>query len=245
MPRIRTIKPQIWSDTRFARLSVGAKLTFIGLITQADDEGRLEYHPRILKATLFPLNRVQLINWLGEIEEQGLICRYSIKGNDYIQIKKWSDHQKISHPVDSKIPKPPESSRRIYADKDKEKDKDIYSAIAQKIYDDYPRKRDRKKAIAQIKARLKEGESEGNLSLAAKNYKRESKLENREERFIKHAATFFGRDKPYEDYIEWSPPQDKICGTCKHRVAAVCQVDGHTYTGDTPCQTGEWEEVDS
>ncbi len=39
MPRIRTIKPEFWSDEKLATVSEATLLVAIGLLNLADDEG--------------------------------------------------------------------------------------------------------------------------------------------------------------------------------------------------------------
>ena len=41
MARIRTIKPEFWTDEKLAPLSPICRLTFLGLVSMADDAGRL------------------------------------------------------------------------------------------------------------------------------------------------------------------------------------------------------------
>ena len=54
MPRIRSIKPEFFRSKILAGCSPRARLTYIGLWTLADDEGRYEYEPELLKADLWP-----------------------------------------------------------------------------------------------------------------------------------------------------------------------------------------------
>ena len=45
--RIRTIKPDFWTDAKVSKLTYLARLLFIGLWNVADDEGRFKSDPRI------------------------------------------------------------------------------------------------------------------------------------------------------------------------------------------------------
>jgi len=40
--RIRTIKPEFWTDQRMSRMAAIERLVFLCLISMADDEGRVE-----------------------------------------------------------------------------------------------------------------------------------------------------------------------------------------------------------
>lgn len=108
MARIRTLKPEIWQDPKVGKLSQGARLVFIGLITQADDEGRLEYHPRMLRGRLFlwddDVTDDTVDQWVTEVEATGMIRRYSNNGNNYIDLPNYSKHQKIDKPSPSPLP---------------------------------------------------------------------------------------------------------------------------------------------
>jgi hypothetical protein len=49
MPRIRTIKPEFWTDFKLANeLTRDQRLVYMALISEADDEGRLQAHPGCL-----------------------------------------------------------------------------------------------------------------------------------------------------------------------------------------------------
>ncbi len=114
MARIRTIKPEIWQDPKIGTLSHGGRLTYIGLITQADDDGRLEYHPRMLRSRLFlwddDVTDDTVDGWVAEVEATGMIRRYSRNGNTYVDIPNYPKHQKIDKPTPSSIPPFDESS---------------------------------------------------------------------------------------------------------------------------------------
>lgn len=54
MARIRTVKPDLFSDEKLARVSLQARLLYIGLFTEADDQGRLYASAKRLAGALFP-----------------------------------------------------------------------------------------------------------------------------------------------------------------------------------------------
>ncbi|MFA6294263.1 MAG: hypothetical protein WC637_20900, partial [Victivallales bacterium] len=66
----------------------------------------------------------------------------------------------------------------------------------------YPRKIEKAGAFRAWKARLKEGFDDNVMSQAATNYSAFCEAAGTEERYIKHAATFLGPDKPFEEYCE-------------------------------------------
>lgn len=110
MARIRTIKPDFPHSESMGQVSRDARLTFIQLWTVADDSGRLRGNSRMLASLLFPYDddAPNLINeWLIELEKQGCLIQYEVGGTHYIQITKWSEHQRIDRPSPSKFPDPP------------------------------------------------------------------------------------------------------------------------------------------
>jgi hypothetical protein len=61
----------------------------------------------MLASLLFPYDddAPELIDgWLAELEREGCIVRYQVDGQNYIEICKWLNHQKIDKPSKSKIP---------------------------------------------------------------------------------------------------------------------------------------------
>lgn len=97
--RRRTVQPNIWQDTEFGLLSPLAQLIFVGLITQADDEGRLNGHPAIISSMLFPYRTVNLddvMDAMSEIERRMRnIIFYQVEGQMYIQFINWLKHQTL------------------------------------------------------------------------------------------------------------------------------------------------------
>lgn len=108
MARIRTIKPEIWLSHQVMNLSHGARLMFIGIITQADDEGRGSADPRRLKAAIFPADDVlskHVDEWLDEIVKQGLVLTYhSDEHGPLYFLPTWKSHQKVDRPKPSRYP---------------------------------------------------------------------------------------------------------------------------------------------
>lgn len=107
MARIRTIKPEFWSDEKLSECSLSARLTFVGLWTFADDQGRLEYQPARIRMQVYPCGSVtlaKLTEYLGELTEHSLIRRYVVDGKEYIDIPGFEKHQRINRPTPSRLP---------------------------------------------------------------------------------------------------------------------------------------------
>ena len=116
MPRIRTIKPDFFSDEDVALLPFEAQRLFIGLWCYADRDGRLEDRPQYLKAMIFPYNAdVDVENCLRILAKpkarsgQPLIFRYRREGVRCIQILNFLKHQRPHHTEQpSRLPSPEE-----------------------------------------------------------------------------------------------------------------------------------------
>ncbi|STT55946.1 primosomal protein I [Klebsiella pneumoniae] len=57
MARIRTIKPEFWTDEDMAEVSEPACLLAIGLLNYADDEGYFQCKPEAYQSCSFPYPR--------------------------------------------------------------------------------------------------------------------------------------------------------------------------------------------
>lgn len=112
MARIRTIKPEFWTDGKIVQLPFYVRLVFIGLWNFCDDAGYLlEEHDRI-KMQIMPGDDVDVEASIDLLVACGLLSRHTLKsGGTALQINHFVDHQKISHPSPSKIA--PEVSGKI------------------------------------------------------------------------------------------------------------------------------------
>src|SRR5690606_35182017 len=110
MARIRTIKPEFWSDEKLAGLSALTRLVFLGLISQADDAGRLVDSVKLLDGLLFPLTDDSCEGSLAELAELGRIERYqSSSGQKLIQLVNWNKHQTVQKASKYVLPGPDEA----------------------------------------------------------------------------------------------------------------------------------------
>jgi len=117
MSRIRSVKPNLFGSYSLKSVSIQARYLFIGLFTEADDDGRLLDSPKRIAGSLFPhdeaVTAAKVNNWLEELAkargEDGWPCivRYSTAGGKYISIPAWKLHQKISHALPSVLPEIP------------------------------------------------------------------------------------------------------------------------------------------
>ncbi|MFE0640108.1 hypothetical protein ACFW2Y_00545 [Streptomyces sp. NPDC058877] len=103
MARIRTIKPEAFASESLASVSLSAERTFFGLLTQADDQGRLRDQAAVIAGLLWSLRRehgpVEVEDDLTQLDGAGLVCRYEGgDGKRYLHIVTFAQHQKINRP---------------------------------------------------------------------------------------------------------------------------------------------------
>lgn len=108
MARIRTIKPEFWTDEELSALPEATHLLAAALLNHADDEGFFKAHPLLIKAACCPLREpsvsiqesllsLQFINYieLGATDD----------GKQYGRIVKFAEHQRVNRATPSKISK--------------------------------------------------------------------------------------------------------------------------------------------
>lgn len=91
------ICPTIWEDPSFNKLSHSARLIFIGMFSNADDEGYLRSDAGTIKRLIFgfddfPINDVE--KCLAEVEQMRSIHLYQENGEKYAHFVKWKVYQK-------------------------------------------------------------------------------------------------------------------------------------------------------
>ncbi|MBA7670626.1 hypothetical protein ES703_78772 [subsurface metagenome] len=99
MPRRRMVDPQIWRNEKVGKLPDAGRLLFIGIFSQADDDGRLKASPRFLMANIFPYDKDKTEEDVKRLRDQcaelGLIRLYTNNKEEYLDIPGWHEHQQI------------------------------------------------------------------------------------------------------------------------------------------------------
>lgn len=109
MARIRTIKPELFVSESLASVPLTSERTFVGLLTQADDQGRHRDHAAIIAGALWALRPehtpLHVEEDLQHLAEAGLICRYAgCDGRMYLHMVSFARHQRIDRPSRSRLP---------------------------------------------------------------------------------------------------------------------------------------------
>lgn len=119
--RIRSVKPEMWESERLGRRSALARLTFVGLISLADDEGRGRANRMFLFGRIHPYaldispeQFASALEELGSLTDQErqagkrpMVIFYQAAGDEFYFLPGWFDHQKIDRPSESTLPPPP------------------------------------------------------------------------------------------------------------------------------------------
>ena len=115
----RIIKESICDSEKVSRMTDFQFRLWIGLITQADDAGRGDARPAILKGRIFPLRdqvtSKQIYDAMRELATIGSVVLYEVDGKPYYAHKNWSDHQRIRD-VKPKYPAPEDGLCQSAAD---------------------------------------------------------------------------------------------------------------------------------
>lgn len=104
MARIRTIKPEFFTDEKVGECSASARLLFVATWVFADDHGNLERSARQLKAQAFPYDSIDCEPLIRELIDAGLLVEYESAGKKFLHIKNFRLHQKIDKPSKPRVP---------------------------------------------------------------------------------------------------------------------------------------------
>lgn len=109
----RIIKESLCDSEKIAALSDFEFRLWVGLITQADDAGRGDARPAIIKGRVFPFRERLSIKdidaALQELAAKGCVSLYTVDGRPYFLFPGWVKHQRIRD-CKPKFPEPPENT---------------------------------------------------------------------------------------------------------------------------------------
>ena len=93
------IDPEIWRNEKVGSLPDAGRLLFIGIFSQADDDGRLKASPGFLMANIFPYDKNKTEEDIRDLRDEcatlGLIRVYTNGKEEYLDIPGWLEHQQI------------------------------------------------------------------------------------------------------------------------------------------------------
>lgn len=107
MARIRSIKPEIASDAKLARLSRGTRYHFVLLWTACDDAGFFRASPRQLLGQLYPhdrdLGEAAVDAMTMELADAGFLQIHQTDDGPIGCVLNWLKHQRIDRPSASHL----------------------------------------------------------------------------------------------------------------------------------------------
>lgn len=112
MSRIRTIKPDFWTDSLMVQMPALVRLLYIGIWTAADDHGSLADEPDRICMEVMPREDAASVEAMIDLLIAcGRLSRMvAADGSTYLQVDKWEKHQRVDKPSKSRFPR--ESSRK-------------------------------------------------------------------------------------------------------------------------------------
>lgn len=107
MAERRAIKSTIWDDAWFGRLTAFEMVVWIGLFSKcADDQGRLQHDPALIRSKLFPFQDVTIKEMDAALTTfDGHLIFYE-KGEPLAQIVRWWENQPMQYATPSNYPPP-------------------------------------------------------------------------------------------------------------------------------------------
>lgn len=96
MARKRGINPNIWEDPTFNSITRDARLLYIGMISNADDEGYIRADAGILKRTIFGFDDItqdEVEKWRKELENFRGLHFYKDNGELYAHLANFVKYQ--------------------------------------------------------------------------------------------------------------------------------------------------------
>ncbi len=99
MARIRSIKPDFWTDEKIVELDFADRLLFIGLWNFCDDHGYFNYRPKRIKMQVFPGDDYNVVEGLRRLFDSSLLALYGTSEGVVGHVRGWTKHQRVSNPT--------------------------------------------------------------------------------------------------------------------------------------------------
>jgi hypothetical protein len=92
----RMVNSELFKNVELGECEPLTRLLYIGMIVNADDEGRMRAHPKYLRSAIFPfdhMNDRQIIEMRNSLAKKNLIVIYESDGSEYVNHPKWEKWQ--------------------------------------------------------------------------------------------------------------------------------------------------------
>ena len=237
MARIRTIKPEFWSDETVGECSPTSRLLFLGIWNYADDHGGIDRSAKQLRAQIFPYDNFDCEPLVQELLGHDLLIEYQVDGKKFLYVPGFAEHQKIEKKSKPRVPLYEESlrTRGVVGEssptssgsslgregKGKGKGSDPTAAARptngqsttdfEQLKTVYPKRAGGNpwpRAERALRARVREGHTLTEILDGARRYAAFVRAVGKEgTEYVMQAATFCGPDKRFLE--AWEPPPSK------------------------------------
>ena len=233
----RIIKESIRTSDTVAEMSDFQFRLWVGLIVSADDYGRGDARPEILKGQIFPLRKKvkekDIESALNGLAALGCVELYTVNGKPYYSFPTWGAHQRIRNSI-QKFPSPDEKdsspqvaancgelrleSNPIQSKKESESESELRFA---EWWEEYPKQRhvDKQDAIKAWKKLSMTDELFKAIMDGLKKWNRYWKQRNEPE-YIPHPATWLNKHR-----WESEPPKIKRNAALNYQQTAISKSD--------------------
>lgn len=210
--RKRMISPSIWEDPAFNKLTIPARLLFIGMFSNADDEGFLRGDVGSLKRLVFGFDMMlpDLDKWVEEVMQMKNLHFYEVDGEKYCHFIKWQEYQKLrgDRIIESSYPKcvicqatDGQLPAKVKGSKVKES-KESNVLFFEKFWNEYPRHENKKKALDSF-TRIKVDEQLLEKMLATlKEQKQSDQWLAGGGKFIPHPTTWLNQERWNDEVLK-------------------------------------------
>ncbi len=106
--RSRVLDSSFFTDPDIGKLSVRARLLYIGLLCYVDDYGNGLWLPAAIAGAVFPYEAVDITGLLGEVERAGFIARYWVRSQQCFTVRNFETYQSVRHRRATRVPPPNE-----------------------------------------------------------------------------------------------------------------------------------------
>ena len=127
MPRNRMIKVDFWADEKIGKLSMPARLLYIGIWNFCDDSGACRAIPSFLRSNIFPFDDITLKeveSWLKELSDNGRVSLIEKNNESYLQVPNFLKHQVINKPSSYRFIEDSRSSVVVVTEESRPKEKE-------------------------------------------------------------------------------------------------------------------------
>lgn len=98
MSRIRSVHPGLWTDERFVSVPALARLFWIGIWNECDDQGIFEWSPLKLKMRLLPADNADAGTLLADLTAARMVLPFDVDGRTYGVVRNFARYQRPKKP---------------------------------------------------------------------------------------------------------------------------------------------------